>query len=134
MNNWFIIPERLPGYNEQADADRRGPHVGAKLRKDTEQRIALYIRAAVNCGHCRRIEHPCTVRLVWTEKNRRRDIDNVVFAKKYILDAMQAAGILPDDSQKWVRGFVDEVMQTEKGAYERVYVSILEETEGKEHG
>ena len=37
----------------------------------------------------------------------KRDKDNVAFAKKYILDALQKSGILPNDNNKYIAGFID---------------------------
>lgn len=125
--NFFVIPERLPGYNEQANEDRRSPQAGARMRRETEERIAWYIRAAMGKGTCWRIEHPCILRITWCEHHGKRDIDNVIFAKKYILDAMQLTRILPDDSQRWVRGFVEEYRP---GAKDRITVEIEEDDDG----
>jgi hypothetical protein len=40
-------------------------------------------------------------------KNRRADPDGIRIAAKYILDGLVEANVLPDDSQKWIIGFVD---------------------------
>lgn len=53
------------------------------------------------------IEKPCIVHFTWVEKNKRRDLDNIAFAKKFILDALVNEGILQDDSYRHVRGFTD---------------------------
>lgn len=106
--NQFVIPFRLPGYNEQAHEDRRNKYSGAKLRKDTEEGIVWAIRTGMGRGTCQKITKPCVIRFTWVEQNNKRDLDNIAFAKKYILDAMQQAGMLENDSQKWVRGFRDE--------------------------
>ena len=47
------------------------------------------------------------INFTWREKDKGRDLDNIAFAKKFILDAMVRRGIIPDDSQKWVKGFSD---------------------------
>jgi Holliday junction resolvase RusA-like endonuclease len=44
---------------------------------------------------------------LWIEENRRRDLDNVSGSRKFILDALVKAGVLPDDSPKYVRAFTD---------------------------
>lgn len=43
------------------------------------------------------------VEFVWVEGDRRRDLDNVSAATKFILDGLVDAGVLYDDSQRWVR-------------------------------
>ena len=45
---------------------------------------------------------------LWVAKNKRKDPDNICFAKKYILDGLVAAGILPTDGWNHVSGFRDE--------------------------
>ena len=44
----------------------------------------------------------------WIESNRKRDLDNVAFAKKFILDALVKCGKMKDDNRNYVLGFVDE--------------------------
>jgi Holliday junction resolvase RusA-like endonuclease len=51
---------------------------------------------------------PCRVKFIWFTPNIRKDPDNVCFAKKYILDALVRAGIIPDDTRKEILGFVDD--------------------------
>ena len=47
------------------------------------------------------------VKFHWFEPDRRRDPDNICFAKKFIMDSLVKQGILQDDSWKYVKGFVD---------------------------
>ena len=47
------------------------------------------------------------MKFCWYEKNRKRDPDNICFAKKFILDAMVKNHVLPNDSQKYIKGFRD---------------------------
>lgn len=53
-------------------------------------------------------ENPIIIHFLWIEENKRRDYDNVAFAKKFILDAMQEQGKLKNDDRKHVVGFSDE--------------------------
>lgn len=53
------------------------------------------------------IDTPSHITFRWYMKNAKKDLDNVCFAKKFILDGLVRAGILYDDSQKYVRGFTD---------------------------
>jgi Holliday junction resolvase RusA-like endonuclease len=54
------------------------------------------------------IDKPVRITFTWQEENKRRDLDNVAFAKKFILDAMVKGGYLKDDNRRWVTGFTDE--------------------------
>ena len=52
------------------------------------------------------------MRTVWTEPNSKRDVDNIVFAKKFIFDALVRSGVIVNDSQRFIRYTVDEVHTT----------------------
>lgn len=48
-----------------------------------------------------------TLKFSWYEPNKKWDKDNIAFAKKFVLDAMQAAGTLTGDGWSQVIGFSD---------------------------
>ena len=54
-----------------------------------------------------KVTEPVWVQSVYYSKNRRADPDGIRIAAKYVLDGLVEAKILPDDSQKWIIGFVD---------------------------
>lgn len=62
----------------------------------------------------------------WIEENKRRDLDNICFAKKFILDALVKAGKLADDNRKNVTAFIDTF---EYGNESRVILDIEEVTQ-----
>lgn len=99
MNQQFIIPFRLPGYNRVNDANRTNAYVGAKLKRDVEAGVCMIIKAA----HLKPVTAPCIVHMTFMEGGR-RDADNVESAKKFILDALVKAEILQDDCPKYVIG------------------------------
>ena len=115
----FTIPFRLPSLNEYIEACRRNPHAGAKLKRNTDAGISAEIMAA----RIKPVTNPCIVQMVFTEGNRRRDVDNVESAKKYILDALTGNGTLQGDSPKWVVGVPS---YTEYGSGAKVDVTIIE--------
>lgn len=41
---------------------------------------------------------PVTVLFAWYRPDKRTDKDNVAFAKKFVLDALQIAGVIPNDT------------------------------------
>lgn len=47
------------------------------------------------------------INFFWQEQNRRRDLDNVAAARKYILDGMVLAGMLAGDGWRHVEGWTD---------------------------
>ena len=52
-------------------------------------------------------DYPVFVIFTWYSKNLKMDIDNVAFAKKFILDGLVKAKVLTNDSRKFVSGFTD---------------------------
>lgn len=121
--NFFIIEERLPGLNDYTCACRAHWSKGADLKRRVEETIGWYILNAKRRGTL----HPTSARLVlhieWHERDMRRDVDNIVFAKKFILDAMQKMGIIPDDDRKHVAGVYDEIVDDD---VDYVRVSLTE--------
>ena len=95
------MPIKLPSLNEYVNACRSNPYVGAKMKKDSEELIGWFIKKIVP------FRNPVEVSFTWVEPNRRRDVDNIAFGKKFILDALVKNGVLQDDSQKYVRALSD---------------------------
>lgn len=69
----FKIPFRLPGLNEFMKACKGNKNHAAAVKRCTERDIALCVRG--------RVTEPVHVTFVWLEPNRKRDKDNVAFAK-----------------------------------------------------
>lgn len=88
------INMRLPGLNEYTRAYRSSRYAGATMKKDAERAVMAYVRAA----HAKPASDPCAIVMVFHEPDRRRDADNVEFARKFILDGLVAAGVIAGDS------------------------------------
>lgn len=95
------IPLKLPSLNDYVRVCRANAFQASKFKKDLEHSIELYIRLLP------RFENPVQIHFHWVEGNKRRDLDNIAFAKKFILDAMVKAGKLMDDNRKCVTAFTD---------------------------
>lgn len=110
MQNMFIIHGKLPSLNEYVDECRRNRYSSNKYKKNIE----LFIKAEIHNAKVRKtlsaLNQPVFVVFEWHEKTKRRDSDNIAFAKKFILDAMQSAGIIPNDNRKYVKGFSDVIV------------------------
>lgn len=96
-----VIPYKFPSFNDYINECRKNKYAGNKKKHEIERSIKPYLK------HLPQINRPVTIDFVWHEENRKRDPDNCAFAKKFILDAMVALGVLEDDSIKYVRGFTD---------------------------
>lgn len=93
----FEIPGRLPGLNDIVAAAKE--HFGsyAKMKERYTTEIAWL---AKKLPQYERI----TLVITWYEPDRRRDPDNIMAGQKFILDALVHAGVIPNDSQRYVRG------------------------------
>lgn len=96
-----VIQMRLPSLNEYINECRKNRYAGAKMKKETEDSISLFL------ARLPRITKPVVIHFHWVETNKRRDLDNICFAKKFVLDAMVKSGKLKDDNRRYVQGFRD---------------------------
>lgn len=71
-------------------------------------------------------KYPIRLKITWYEPNKRRDLDNITYASKYINDALVQARIIEDDSQKYVVGIDNEVLVDNKNPRIEVEIKELE--------
>ena len=93
--------------NKYITAERQNRIIGANIKKQETSLAAMQIRSAMNRG-IEPFAWPCKLRFIWHVKNKRQDPDNIAFMKKYILDGMQEAGFIPNDSMRFITGFIDD--------------------------
>ena len=96
-----IIPMKLPSLNDYIRECRANKYSGARMKKQVENDIALFLRTLP------RFTKPIIIHFHWVEKNKRRDYDNIAFAKKFILDTLVKIGKLKDDNRNCVTAFTD---------------------------
>ena len=97
----FTIPGRLPNTNDLMEG-----HWATRKDKKEEamQRVIDFAREA-RIRHIR--QYPVLVEIYCYEPNAKRDQDNIQEgAKKVILDALQRAGILAGDGQKYIADII----------------------------
>ena len=107
---YFEIEGRLPSLNDYINKCRTNKYLAAKFKSDTEEIIGVFIKKA-KLGQ---ITKPCEIHITWVEPNRKRDVDNIQSAQKYILDALVKEGILKNDTQKWVRQITHKILVDEE--------------------
>ena len=105
MNSQFYIPGSLPSYNEMQSLSRGkfGKYSANRKKQDVQKRIIKAIKF-------RRVPaYVCAdFSFTWFERNRRRDPDNIISAKKFIFDALIEAGVIENDGWAQVRSIADE--------------------------
>lgn len=116
----FVVLGTLPGANEYIDACRRDKYGAARLKRQVQAAICCAIRAA----RLKPVGAPVRISYLWVEPDRRRDKDNVAFAKKWFQDSLVNTGILKGDGWKYVAGFNDSFAVDCKNP--RVEVEIVE--------
>ena len=100
----FTIPGRLPGLNEYINAERQNKYMAAKMKKQAEELIAWSLKAEKRV----KFKNPVLIHYLWVEKDRRRDKDNICFAKKFIQDALVKAKVLKNDGWNEIADFKDD--------------------------
>lgn len=106
MTQRLFIPGPLPGLNEILKlANKRIKKWNAydDLKRQWGRIISLYIREARLVP----VEGPAFFTFVWCEAHRRRDLDNIAVARKFIFDALVEAQILKNDGWAHVLGWQD---------------------------
>ena len=113
----FFIPGRLPSLNEIIGEARKHKMASATQKKKYTKRVADVIRLTF------RDYKPMDkvwINLTWIERNRKRDPDNIVAAKKFILDGLVLAGLLKSDGWANIAGFTDSWETGEPGVWVEV--------------
>ena len=120
--NTYTIDMKLPSLNEYVNMCRSNRYQAASFKKRIEEEIILFL------SKMPKYVNPIKITFTWVEGNKKRDYDNICFAKKFILDAMVKAGKLKDDNRKCVTAFTDKFAQ---GTHTRVILEIEEVPEVK---
>lgn len=117
------IPIKMPSLNDYIDLCRGNYRYANDVKQNLEAEIGVFIRELPH------FSKPIKIDFCWVEGNRRRDLDNICFAKKFILDSMVKHGKLMDDNRKNVCDFHDHFFYSK----EKEFKVILKITEA-EHG
>lgn len=104
MKQILIIPNRLPGLNDIIlDARTNKFKSAMQKRKYTD-----FIINIINFQNIKSFDKKVFISFTWYEKNMKRDPDNIVVGKKYILDALVRSGIIKNDGWENISGFQDK--------------------------
>jgi len=117
----FILEGEWTTLNEYSNAERTHYRYGASIKKAETNRAAMELKLQWDGT----VIPKSIFKFTWYRKNKRTDPDNISFAKKFILDAMQEVGIIENDGWSQIAGFIDEY-KVDKD-YQRVEIEIEEE-------
>ena len=93
----FIIKGELTDCNTYMNAERSSRYAAADIKKAETERVAWDIKKH-KLKPMARIDQ---IIIQWYSKDKKKDTDNIEFAKKFIMDGIVAAGIVPSDSRKY---------------------------------
>lgn len=122
--NRFVIYGKLPGLNEYTRTNRSNRFMANKMKQDIQKNICRYIVMALRVTLEKVDRYPIGLTIKWYEPNNRRDIDNITFGTKFILDSMVCMGIIEDDSRKYVDSIEHSVFTDKQNP--RIEVEINE--------
>lgn len=121
----FVIPGRLDGLNEYTRSNRYNRYAGGAMKHKNEEIVSEAIRdSLLNDSLITNIHIPVKISINWYEPNERRDMDNVIFAQKFIFDALVREGILEDDNRKCIKEITHKVFTDKENP--RIDVTIEE--------
>ena len=94
--------DRFPTLNEYIDCERGSTIAAAAMKKKcTEQ-----VKEQCLSQQIKPVNGKVDLLFEW-HSSTRHDPDNVAFAKKFILDGLQAAGVLENDNRKFIGTMVE---------------------------
>lgn len=99
MKYKFEIHRRLPSLNDYIYKINRNRFIGNRFKQDIQEEICWEIKAQLKNLE---IEKPIIINITWREENKKRDVDNVYSAVKYIQDALVQMQVIKNDSKKYV--------------------------------
>lgn len=106
----ITIKHELTDLNTYINAERSNRFKASKIKKQQTELVANEIRKAMASGVEIKEEHfPLGFEFHWYMKNKRKDKDNIVFAKKFIFDGMISSGLIANDGWKEIGSFKDVV-------------------------
>lgn len=109
--------DRFPTLNEYIDCERGSTIAAAAMKKKcTEQ-----VKAQCLSQQIQPVNGKVDLLFEW-HSSTRHDPDNVAFAKKFILDGLQLAGVLENDNRKFIGTMADEIIQDDED-YVIIYIT-----------
>lgn len=102
----FKIQGRMQALNDYIKDNRgaKGKFMGNKYKQFQTHDVANQIDEQ---GDFPTFNGLVQIEFHWIEINKKRDPDNFIFAKKFILDGMVKVGMIPNDGWKNIASFVD---------------------------
>lgn len=111
MEITFEIPGEMTDLNTHLKKTNTHWAGGQSIKNHETQKVKLI--ASQYRSEAEDLELPVDVHFHWVCSSRRKDKDNIRFAAKYILDGLEAAGIIPNDGWKEI-GKLSDTFERDK--------------------
>lgn len=119
MIQTFVIKGTFVSLNKWT-AQARNPKARARIKREHDKRVVEAVRE-YGIGP---MNGPIRYHVLWVEPNRKRDLDNIAFGKKFVQDGLVKAGIIPNDTSKEIAGFSDSFAYDRKNP--RIEITLEE--------
>lgn len=113
---WYgVVQGELCDLNTYIKAERSNRQWAAQIKSDETTRCAQEFTYTNRKEKLEPIANfPVELRFRWFTKDAKKDCDNVTFAKKFIADGMVQAGVVPNDSRRYITLMTDIEMAVDK--------------------
>lgn len=106
----IVINQELTDLNNYINAERSNRFKASKIKKQQTEIVSAECRKLLSSGIAINTDNmPLDFEFYWYTKNKRKDKDNIVFAKKFIFDGMVESGLLVNDGWNEIGTFRDIV-------------------------
>jgi len=102
--NTLIIKGELTDLNTYIQKERGNRYSGASTKRTNTDLVTLLCKSQ----KIKKIIGSVFITFRWYCKNKKKDKDNICFAKKFILDGLVNAHVLKSDGWDSIEGFEDE--------------------------
>lgn len=100
----ITIDYKFVSLNEYIQAERGNKFAAANIKSKETKAVEYYAVGK------KWLKFPCKVIFTWHLSNKRKDIDNTSFARKFILDGLVKAEVIPDDNLRYIQGLEDKIV------------------------
>lgn len=116
----MFIPYKFTQLNDYIDAERTNKFMASAIKKrETEVARLCSLKQGT-------IDRLVKIRFIWSIKNVKVDPDNIAFAKKFILDGMVKAGLLKNDTHRYIKGFIDDFWVGDEEGVSVLFIDVDE--------
>jgi len=100
----LVIKSELPDLNSYINTERSNKFAAHQLKKKATRAVQHEINLQISKFKVKKFKR-IYLYIDYYCKDKRKDMDNVAFAKKFILDGMVNAKVIPNDGWKQIAGW-----------------------------